>query len=352
MGDTSRLHFAIEGGREYMAKKEYYQAACCFLAAQLICDHGDPWGYSELPDEPYIQYKKCFKKLLLEERIILKTIERADSYEALALFNQLKPKHTVTADKREAALKEEKKNKMKKNSLSKTTFIRGCQCQKSLWLYKYKYSLRKVTPETQAKFDIGHVIGDLAQKLFPDGANAQQDKAWQLSKGAAITQDFIESGKDVIYEAAFGYSNMYIALDILVKKEGKWYAYEVKSSQQISDTYILDAAFQYYVIKGSKQPIQDIFIVYLNGEYLNELGITAQEVTLNNCDINKLFITQSILDEVMQLQEFVKEKINELKNVVALRYEPNIITGEHCSHPYRCDFWDYCHQQGTQYNIW
>ncbi|MGL4993452.1 MAG: hypothetical protein ACRC6R_04900 [Bacteroidales bacterium] len=241
---------------------------------------------------------------------------------------------------------------MKKNSLSKTTFIRGCQCLKSLWLYKHKYSLRKVSPETQAKFDIGHIIGDIAKELFPNGVNAQQEKAWELAKGATLTKDLINNGREIIYEAAFGYSNMYIAIDIFVKKNSKWYAYEVKSSQQVSNTYILDAAFQYHIIKESKQPLEDIFIVYLNSEYINEIGITVQDITLENCDINRLFIPKSILSEVKDLQPFIKEKIEELKSIVDLRHEPNISIGDHCSHPYRCDFWDYCHQKVAEFDMW
>ena len=53
---------------------------------------------------------------------------------------------------------------------SKSQFIRGLQCPKSLWLYKHKPSLRqKPDEQLQAIFDAGTDVGILAQQLFPGG---------------------------------------------------------------------------------------------------------------------------------------------------------------------------------------
>ena len=55
-----------------------------------------------------------------------------------------------------------------KSRLSKSTFIRGLQCEKSLYLYKHHYRLKDPTPSSlQAVFDQGTNIGLLAQELFP-----------------------------------------------------------------------------------------------------------------------------------------------------------------------------------------
>ena len=63
---------------------------------------------------------------------------------------------------------------MEKHVLSKSTFIRGCQCEKSLYLNKYHPELRQeISEQLQAVFDRGHKIGELAQQLFPGGVNAK-----------------------------------------------------------------------------------------------------------------------------------------------------------------------------------
>ena len=52
--------------------------------------------------------------------------------------------------------------------------------------------------------------------------------------------------------------------EIKVKRlaKGEWIAYEVKSSYGISETFILDAAFQYYVISNSGLRLKDFKIIY------------------------------------------------------------------------------------------
>ena len=56
------------------------------------------------------------------------------------------------------------------NSLSKSTFIRGLQCEKSLYLYKHHHNLKDPTRSSlKVFFNQGTNIGILAQELFPDG---------------------------------------------------------------------------------------------------------------------------------------------------------------------------------------
>ena len=138
---------------------------------------------------------------------------------------------------------------MEKHILSKSTFLRGLQCSKSLYLYKYFIQRRdSVSPEQQAIFNRGNNVGLLAQKLFPGGTDATPSKRSNNIEAVTNTRKLIESGAEVIYEAAFQHEQVLAILDVLVKKDGQWYAYEVKSSTKISPTYLLDASLQYWVI--------------------------------------------------------------------------------------------------------
>ena len=66
-------------------------------------------------------------------------------------------------------------------NLSKSTFIRGLQCEKSLYLYKHHYRLKDPTPSSlQAVFDQGTNIGILAQELFPKGADASPKNHFKM----------------------------------------------------------------------------------------------------------------------------------------------------------------------------
>ena len=52
--------------------------------------------------------------------------------------------------------------------LSKSTYLRGVKCEKSLHLHKYnKYLKDEISEDQEAKFRFGDKVGKLAQNLFP-----------------------------------------------------------------------------------------------------------------------------------------------------------------------------------------
>ena len=174
---------------------------------------------------------------------------------------------------------------MANNRLSKSTFIRGLQCEKSLYLYKHHYRLKDPTPSSlQAVFDQGTNIGLLAQELFPYGADASPENHFKMVESVGKTLKFISQGKSIIYEATFLFNNVLAALDILVKDEEGWKAYEVKSSTKVSETYIKDAAIQYYTITNSGVDLKDISIVHINNQYTKD----------GELDIHQLFAIESV----------------------------------------------------------
>ena len=222
---------------------------------------------------------------------------------------------------------------MEKHILSKSTFLRGLQCSKSLYLYKYFIQKRDpLSSEQQAIFNRGNNIGVLAQKLFPGGVDATPEKRSNNIAAVENTQRLIENGVEVIYEAAFQHNQVLAILDILVKKNNQWYAYEVKSSTKISPTYLLDASLQYWVITNSGIPLADISLIIINNQYVRKGAV----------DLHGLFSIKSVLKEVLTNQSLVEENINRSKEVVNKAVEPDVKIGEHCFSPYSCDFIGNC----------
>lgn len=170
--------------------------------------------------------------------------------------------------------------KKKKALLSKSTFIKGLQCPKALYLYKNRYFLRDpLDPEQRAKFARGTDVGIYAQKLYPGGVDASPKSHFQMAKSVEKTQQLLQQPEvSVIYEAAFAHNDVVIALDILVRENGSWKAIEVKSSRAVSSTYQWDAALQYYVISGSGLPLKDFCIAYINQDYQRQGEIDPSEL--------------------------------------------------------------------------
>ncbi len=233
--------------------------------------------------------------------------------------------------------------------LSKSTFIRGCQCQKSLYLYKHDYKSRDpLSPEQRAIFARGTNVGLLAGELFPDGINAGPPTPFQYAKSVELTNELIGSGREVIYEAAFMTEGVLAAMDILVRDQEAsspehpvYRAYEVKSSTGISDTYLLDAALQYWVITGAGLELSDISIVHIDSSYVRR----------GDLDISRLFRSESVLDEALDRQELVARKVVELTEVVQGEEMPKVDIGPHCNVPYPCDFQGTCWNEVPEYSV-
>ena len=231
---------------------------------------------------------------------------------------------------------------MAKNRLSKSTFIRGLQCEKSLYLYKHHYKLKDPAPSSlQAVFDQGTNIGVLAQQLFPNGADASPENHFKMVESVAKTLDFISQGETIIYEATFLYNDVLAALDILVKDQEGWKAYEVKSSTKVTETYIKDAAIQYYTISNSGIDLKDISIVHINNQYTKD----------GELDINQLFNIESVYDKVLAFLPRIPNEVKRLKNVIESSEIPKIDIGPHCSEPYDCDFKGTCWKNIPDYSV-
>lgn len=220
-----------------------------------------------------------------------------------------------------------------KHQLSKSTYIRGIQCPKSLYLYKNFIHLRdQPSAEQQSIFNRGNKVGVFAQQLFPGGKDVSILCKGSMQKAAEYTQELIQGGQEVIYEAVFQYNKVLVILDILVKKDGKWWAYEVKSSVKISSTYIQDACLQYWVITRSGLPLEDIFIVNIDSSYVRDQKL----------DPWKLFKTTSVKSKALNQEEEIGQQVMRLLEVAENPQMPDVTIGEQCFSPYTCDFMGNC----------
>ncbi|MCK5536220.1 MAG: hypothetical protein KAI79_05290, partial [Bacteroidales bacterium] len=124
-------------------------------------------------------------------------------------------------------------------ALSKSQYIRGLQCQKSLWLNKYNPELKSISKQSENLFETGYRVGDLAKDLFPNGTEVvfdNNDFKGMLNK----TKELMENGTEVIYEACFKKDGTFVMVDILVRNGSMWDMYEVKASTTVKAYYIDD----------------------------------------------------------------------------------------------------------------
>ncbi len=216
--------------------------------------------------------------------------------------------------------------------LSKSQYIRGLQCHKSLWLYKHKRELQNESDQaTESLFATGNVVGDYATELFPGGVEIEftpDDFDGMIKK----TSELIEEGVETIYEAAFKEKSIFAMADILNKTDKGWDIYEVKASTSTKEYHRDDAAIQYYAL-SSILKINKVFIVHINNQYERKGDI----------DIQSLFTIDDITDDVIARQSDIHSTLKSLDTMLQSE-QPDIDIGAQCSTPHDCSFREHCWQ--------
>ena len=231
---------------------------------------------------------------------------------------------------------------MARKYLSKSTFIKGVQCEKALYLHKFNSELAdEISQQQEAIFQTGTNVGILAQELFPGGIDASPTDYTKYFESFKYTQQLIDEGAEVIYEAGFCFDYVMCFVDILVKKDGRWHAYEVKSSTKVSETHIIDASLQYYIMKNSGLELADISIIHIDNNYVRDGAL----------DLDQLFHSVSVVNQAENNNDYVKNKLLDLHTTLSKDSVPNIDIGTHCSYPYDCNFKSHCWKHIPEYSI-
>lgn len=211
--------------------------------------------------------------------------------------------------------------------LSKSSFVRGNQCLKSLFLNKYKPKDRNpLSAQLEAVFAKGREFEEFVRAdLFPGGLNVK-DKLSDFFYFNSYTRYLLEqTSTEIIYEASIIEDEVLVMCDVLVRnKNGMVDVYEIKLNTTINEAIRFDLAIQYTICKKRF------------GNRLNSF-----HVILKVNDEPTSYRTLDLTDELIQLSEEVEHKISIFKGVLD-DSEPKVFMGEHCNKPYECDFTQYC----------
>jgi hypothetical protein len=225
----------------------------------------------------------------------------------------------------------------KTHQLSKSTFMRALQCEKSLWLYRNRFDLQDEVPSgLQAIFDQGSNVGVLAQQLFPGGIDLSPEHLGNgipvFGKAIARTAEAIRNGAQVLYEAAVVHEGVLVAVDILVRDGTGWKGYEVKSGTSAKEVYQTDAALQHWVLAGSGLEMHDMSIVHIDTSYVRS----------GDVDVHRLFAIVSVIEQARARMDEIGRQVATFKDVLARGTVPEVAIGPHCSSPYECSFTGHC----------
>lgn len=186
--------------------------------------------------------------------------------------------------------------------------------------------------------EVGNEVGDLAMGYFGEYTDVTVcDGTGNIDLAAMIaeTERLLRNGAETVCEASFDFNGLYCAVDIL-HKEGDGYAiYEVKSSTDVKDRYITDAAYQKYVLQKCGVNVVGTHIMTVNKHYVKRGAI----------DLQKLFNIDDgdrIAERIAERSAEVEGTLAEAERVMSCNVEPPVAISERCGKPNECDFWRHC----------
>jgi predicted RecB family nuclease len=213
--------------------------------------------------------------------------------------------------------------------LSKSRFVAGTQCHKLLWWRVHEPGARELQPGKvlQDRFDQGRQVGDIARDRFAGGVliDLPHDA---VERRLRETQDALERGAPAIFEAGFLADDTFVAADVLLRDAIGFRLIEVKSSSEIKDDHIPDAAVQVHVLRQSGVEVRHAEVMHLNKQF-------------HFPDQGDLFVREDVTERVQAAVSAVPAEI--AAQIAMLEGPlPDVPIGAHCFEPRDCPFMARC----------
>jgi hypothetical protein len=215
--------------------------------------------------------------------------------------------------------------------LSKSRYLNGLQCPRLLWIATNEpHKIPEPDAATQHIFDQGHLVGELAKKLFPGGIDVPAE---DFMGNPSMTKELLRQRKP-LFEAGVLSGKIYSRVDILNPvNKNEWDIIEVKSSTSVKEVNLHDVSFQKLCWEESGLKIRKCFLAYINNQYVRNGEISPEG----------LFTLQDISDEVAAAAVGIRDRIAGMLEVISAPICPEVTIGAHCSDPYDCSLtecWD------------
>lgn len=221
--------------------------------------------------------------------------------------------------------------------LSKSKLLAYRQCPRRLWLEIHRPELRHDSDATQASFDVGHQVGDIARRLYDPAGTGYLIDPQEMGFDLALSRSKALLGSSrPIFEAGFSAEGALAFADVMLPLRRKghrtWRMIEVKSSTRVKDYHRDDAAVQAFVARGAGVPLAAVALAHIDSSWTYPGGDDYQGLLLEN----------DLTAESFARATEVRAWISDAQAIVRKRTEPKIATGRHCSNPYGCGFIDHC----------
>jgi Domain of unknown function(DUF2779) len=206
----------------------------------------------------------------------------------------------------------------KSKYLTKTLYVNGLACPKSLWLaINDPERLPKTDESVRFRMDQGRQLGELARRRYPTGVLLPAEN---LRENDLRSKGLLEK-RLPLFEAGFIHPSWacYARADVLLPAgKGAWDIIEVKSGTSVQSEYIHDVAFQRHCYTGAGLKIRKCSVLLVNTDY----------VRLGEVDPFQLMKEEDVTDAVMEVEPTVPPSVESLTSVAHSKKCPEFGQGE------------------------
>jgi len=224
--------------------------------------------------------------------------------------------------------------------LSKSKILSGWQCHKKLWLEIHDPEQAEIDASKERIFEIGHQVGEIARRLFPDGLLIGHEK--HLPQALAATEQRLAApGPVTLFEPALRHAGVLIRADILIRDaENQIRLIEVKAATKVKPVNYIDCAVQAWVLAGLELHPARVDLAHVDNQFVYPGG----------GDYQGLIAFEDVTDKVAPMLEHVPAWLEEYRGMLDGEVPP-IEIGPQCRNPYDCAFLNYCTPPQPDYPV-
>jgi len=225
--------------------------------------------------------------------------------------------------------------------LSKSRLMSARQCLKRLHLEVQRPELMVHSAATQAAFDTGHAVGDIAHQVYGNDDAVVIPYEGGMGHALKKTARLVSEGpRYPIFEATFQHGGMLVRVDALLPDGDAWRIVEVKASTSVKDEHVFDCAAQRWVFEGSGHELTGIALAHVDNTF----------VYAGEGDFGDLLIESDETQSTGSLLGIIPGWISKAQDA-AIGDEPVIGVGAHCFKPYECPFVSHCWPSNSEYPV-
>lgn len=216
--------------------------------------------------------------------------------------------------------------------LSKSRIMSSLQCLKKVHLEVNRRELIQFSASTQAAFNIGNSVGDIAMQIYGDGEGEFIPYEGGLKRAEKRSRQLMDGlFKVPVFETTLSHEDVLIREDVLLPNGASWDIIEVKASTKLKPEHVQDCAIQAWVHKGAGYDLESISLAHINNQFIYK-GDGKYKGLLAEVDLT---------DTVSELLPSVPVWVERAQEA-ADGPEPDVAVGQHCFSPYECPFINYC----------